>query len=70
MKLLSSTWLWRGILGLTVFIFVSANYLVEPDNLRALINIEDIDFDPGVRAAIFALAAATLLFIPLIPKGG
>ena len=69
MKLLSSTWLWRGILGLIVSIFVSANYLVEPDNLGALVRIEDIDFDSGVRASIFALAAATLLFIPLIPKG-
>ena len=65
--LLTSGWFWKGILCLVILTLVAANYMVDQRFVGNFMAITDLKYGPGVKAAIFALAAAALLFIALIP---
>lgn len=65
-RLSKNAWILRALWAFLVFTFVVANYWIDPETIRVLTKATDLDH--GVKAAIFALAAAGLLFIPLIPK--
>ena len=61
-------WPYKALAFLAVLLLAGANGLLELNTVADYTGSPDLEFTHGIRASVFALVAASFLFITLLPK--
>ena len=61
-------WPYKAAATLVVLMLAGANFLMQVDSVADFMGSPDLEYTDGIRASVFALVAASALFITLLPK--
>ena len=66
--MLRTWWPYKAATALAVLMLAGANGLMQVDSVADFMSSPDLEYTDGIRASVFALVAASALFITLLPK--